>query len=51
MRKALRSGRKVATVAALMDSIVEYLVDAIGRYADDVAGKLDHIEERIPPMT
>ena len=47
MRKALRGGRKVATVAALMDSIVEYVVDAIERYADDVAGKLDHIEERI----
>jgi zinc transporter len=30
-----------------MDSIVEYVVDAIERYADDVAGKLDHIEERI----
>src|SRR4029079_17818557 len=37
MRKALRGGRKVATVAALMDSIVEYVVDAIERYADDVA--------------
>ena len=47
MRKALRGGRKVATVAALVDSIVEYVVDAIERYADDVAGKLDHIEERI----
>jgi zinc transporter len=46
-RKALRSGRKVATVAALMDTIVEYVVDAIERYADGVASKLDHIEERI----
>jgi zinc transporter len=46
-RKALRSGRKVATVAALMDTIVEYVVDALERYADGVASKLDHIEERI----
>lgn len=46
-RKALRSGRTVPTVAALMDMIVEHIVDAVDRYADDVAGKLDHIEERI----
>jgi zinc transporter len=37
----------VVTVAALMDTIVEYVVDAIERYADGVASKLDHIEERI----
>ena len=30
-----------------MDTIVEYVVDAIERYADGVASKLDHIEERI----
>jgi Mg2+ and Co2+ transporter CorA len=46
-RKALKSGRKVPTVAALMDTIVESIVDSIDRYADDVARKLDHIEERI----
>jgi zinc transporter len=27
--------------------IVEHVIDAVDRYADDVAGKLDHIEERI----
>jgi zinc transporter len=46
-RKALRGGRKIPTVAALMDMIVEHVIDAVDRYADDVAGKLDHIEERI----
>jgi zinc transporter len=46
-RKALRSGRKVPTVASLLDLIVEHVVDAVDRFADDVARKLDHIEERI----
>jgi zinc transporter len=46
-RKALRSGRKVPSVAALMDTILEFVIDGIDRYSDDVAGKLDHIEERI----
>jgi zinc transporter len=46
-RKALRSGRKVPSAAALMDTILEFVIDGIDRYGDDVAGKLDHIEERI----
>ncbi len=46
-RNALKSGRKVPTLAALMDTILEYVVDSIDRYAEEVAGKLDHIEERI----
>src|SRR5262245_24847598 len=46
-RKALRSGRKVPSAAALLDTILEFVIDGIDRYSDDVAGKLDHIEERI----
>src|SRR5215468_5903523 len=38
---------KVPSAAALMDTILEFVIDAIDRYSDDVAGKLDHIEERI----
>lgn len=46
-RKALRSGLKVVSVAAVIESIVEHLVDAVDKYAEDLAGQLDHIEERI----
>jgi zinc transporter len=46
-RNALKTGRKVPTLAALMDTILEYVVDSVDRYGEDVAGKLDHIEERI----
>lgn len=46
-RKALRSGRKVPSAAALMDTILEFVIDGIDRHNYDVAGKLDHIEERI----
>jgi zinc transporter len=46
-RTALRSGRKTPTVAALLDTIVEHVVDAVDRFADDVARKLDRIEEKI----
>ena len=35
------------SAAALMDTILEFVIDGINRYSDDVAGKLDHIEERI----
>jgi hypothetical protein len=34
-------------VAALLDTIVEHVVDAVDRFADDVARKLDRIEEKI----
>jgi len=46
-RKALGSGRKVPSATALLDTILEFVIDGIDRYSDDVAGKLDHIEERI----
>jgi zinc transporter len=30
-----------------MDTILEFIIEGIDRYSDDVAVKLDHIEERI----
>jgi zinc transporter len=45
--KALRNGHKVSGPAALLDMMVEHIVDAVDHYADDFARKLDHIEERI----
>ncbi len=47
MRSALRSGYKIATPATLLETIIGYMIDSIDRFSDDVAGKLDHIEERI----
>jgi zinc transporter len=46
-RQALRKGRKVATVAALLGAIVEQVVDAVDDYSEVLAGTLDDIEERI----
>ncbi|MGC1177944.1 MAG: CorA family divalent cation transporter [Methyloceanibacter sp.] len=46
-RKELRKGRKIATVPGLLDAILEHVADAVDRHAEDLAGKLDHIEERI----
>jgi zinc transporter len=46
-RKALRGGAKVANVTALLDTILEHGIDAIDHYAEDIAWKLDRIEERI----
>ena len=43
-RKALRSGRKVPSAAALLDTILEFVIEVIDRCSDDVAGKLDNIE-------
>jgi zinc transporter len=46
-RQALRKGRKIATVGSLLVAIVEHVVDAVDDYAEDIAGSLDEIEERI----
>jgi zinc transporter len=46
-RKELRKGRKIATAPGLIEAILEHMADAVNRHADDLAGKLDHIEERI----
>ncbi len=46
-RRALRGGIKVASTAALLETIIEHVVDSVDRYADEVVGKLDRIEESI----
>jgi Mg2+ and Co2+ transporter CorA len=46
-REAVRRGRKIATAAALLGTIVEHVADAVDTYAEDLAGSLDDIEERI----
>jgi zinc transporter len=46
-RKELRKGRKIPTPAGLLDALLEHVADAVDRHAEDLAGKLDHIEERI----
>jgi zinc transporter len=46
-RRALRGGLKVATVAGLLEVIMEQVVEAVDRYAEDLAGHLDRIEEKI----
>jgi zinc transporter len=43
----LRGGYKIVTRAALLEAIMGYMIDSIDRLADDVAAKLDHIEEQI----
>ena len=46
-RQALKKGRKIATVATLLEEIVEHVVDAVDDYAEGLAGRLDDIEERM----
>jgi zinc transporter len=47
LRDALRGGYKIVTRAALLEAIMGYMIDSIDRLADDVAAKLDRIEEQI----
>jgi zinc transporter len=46
-RQALREGLRVATPTALIEQIMEQMIEAVHRYADDLAGDLDGVEERI----
>ena len=46
-RRLLRGGAKIPTPAALIQMLMEQVVDSIDRYADDAAAKLDRIEEKI----
>ena len=47
MRSALRNGLKVATPTVLLETIISSMIDSMDRFSDDIAGKLDRIEERI----
>ena len=46
-RRSLRAGRKIATPAALLEAIVEHMVEAVESYADGLAEDLDKVEERL----
>lgn len=47
IRRALKKGRKITTVVTLLVAIVGHVLDAVDDYAEDIAGSLDDIEERI----
>ena len=47
LRSALRNGLKVATPTALLETIISSMINSMDRFSDDIAGKLDRIEERI----
>jgi zinc transporter len=46
-RKALRMGLKIGSPTALLESIVEQLVNAVAQHAENIAAQLDTIEEKI----
>jgi zinc transporter len=47
VRRSLRAGHKIATVPALLEAIVEHMVEAVEAYADGLAEDLDKVEERV----
>jgi zinc transporter len=46
-RRSLRAGRKIGSPAALLEAIVEHMVEAVESYADGLAEDLDKVEERV----
>ncbi len=46
-RRALEGGRRIESVAALLETIVENVADTIDRLADRIARSLDEIEEQV----
>src|SRR5207253_540663 len=46
-RRALEGGRRVESVAALLETIVEQVADAMDRMSDRIAQSLDGIEEQV----
>jgi zinc transporter len=46
-RRSLRSGRKIGSPAALLETIVEHMVEAVEIHADGLADDLDKVEERV----
>jgi zinc transporter len=46
-RRALEGGRRIDSVAALLETIVENVADTMDRVADRIAGALDEIEEQV----
>jgi zinc transporter len=46
-RQTIRGGRPLGSVAALLETIVEHIADAIDATADSLADELDRIEDQI----
>ena len=46
-RRVLRGGLKVTTLAVLLQAITQQMVEAVDHYAEDLANRLDWIEEQI----
>jgi zinc transporter len=46
-RQALRKGLKVTTPAALLEVIMEQMIESVDHYAEGLASDLDRVEERI----
>src|SRR6266704_2385008 len=46
-RRALEDGRRIESVAALLETIVENVADTMDRIADRIARSLDEIEEQV----
>jgi zinc transporter len=46
-RRALEGGRRIESVAALLETIVENVADTIDRVSDRIARSLDEIEEQV----
>lgn len=46
-RRALESGQRIESVAALLETIVEHVADTMDRIADRVAQALDEVEEQV----
>lgn len=46
-RKIVRGGARFSSPAALLQMLMEQVVESVDRYADDASAKLDRIEEKI----
>lgn len=46
-RRALEGGRRIESVAALLETIIENVADAMDRISDRIAQSLDEIEEQV----
>ncbi|WP_454629353.1 transporter [Bradyrhizobium cenepequi] len=46
-RRVLESGHRVATVAALLEKIIDEVADTMDRMADKIGTEIDEIEERV----
>jgi zinc transporter len=46
-RRSLRSGRKIASPAALLETIIEHMLESVEMFADSLAEDLDKVEDRM----